>query len=111
MKTYFSSATWSLFVAVYAALVTSLHATSYQVTFDEYSSGRVVNSEYSTNGQDNTNSPLPAGIGFRVSVSSVARGDDATGNANIYNTAPPRGEDDDLEYGNRAREESSDHHA
>ncbi len=77
----------------------SLSAETFTVDFNEYSSGRVVNSEYATNGADNTNSPLPPGAGFRVAVDRSSLGPNATANANIYNTAPPIGQDDDLEYG------------
>ncbi len=70
------------------------------ITFDEYTlasanSTTIFNSEYSTGGADNTNSPLAGGQGFAIS---------ATGGENVavvYNTnAGTGGNDPDLEISN-----------
>jgi len=71
---------------------------SVPVTFDEYplataTSTTIIDSEYQTNGDDNTASPLLPGLGFSVTAS--------TGPLTVYNSTPgTNGNDLDLEFSN-----------
>jgi len=78
------------------------------VTFDEYplatrTSTTIVDSEYQTDGADNTNSPLPFGAGFTI---ESINGDGVPGtffgdtDANGANSAATGGNDQDIEVSN-----------
>jgi len=84
---------------------TAVAQTEVTVTFNEYGTPGnppdvdndttiIIDSEYETGGADNTNSPLPAGLGFSVTTSG---GSNATGDLTLYDSNINNGNDDDLE--------------
>ena len=89
------------FVSLPSAVLAQVTQT---VTFDEYplataTTTTVIDSEYETDGADNTSSPLPPGAGFSVTVTNP--GGAITGDLTLYNTTTgTNGRDPDLEFSN-----------
>lgn len=84
------------FLIAVAMIIVGSTAQAYVVNWSEYSSGRIIDSEYATGGAHNTASTLPPGMGFTVSVNAYGSAPDI---AVLYNTNKTGGEDSDLEGG------------